>query len=580
MITHRFSLRRVAALGLSVGVMALGAQGAFAQSATGTAGAQPAQSTQPAQPALSAQSLALKSALEAKLGRNATAIQAYAQRGFKPIWLTEDGGVNDHARVLVQVLSKAGDHALPVAKYQGSLLSGRLAAGSPQLEADLTAAYLSYAQDVGSGLLEPRSVDRELYFEREPRDPGLLITQAGQATDMAAFLDSLPPQDPAYRRLVERFAAFRSLAAQDIWGAPVRKGRTLRPGDRNDRVAAARARLTAMGDLDPNVYDTQIQAATASDGTQVAANDVQTDVPVQTFDPTHFDEPMVQALQRFQERHGLNLDGVIGPATLKQLNISPRTRAEQIAVNLERMRWMNRDLGDRHILVNLAGFTMAVMENGREAFTSRVVVGKARKHRTPEFSETMTHMVINPTWNVPRSIATKEILPKLRANPNYLANRGMRLIGADASTVDWSTVTPGTFPGRIAQRPGRGNALGTVKFMFPNRHAIYLHDTPSKRLFKRDVRAYSHGCVRVEKPHEFAAYLLTGQEAAPMDYFQSVLRRGRERRVDLQDPLQVHLTYRSAWIDEQGIEQFRGDIYGRDKKIANALTRGGVTILQ
>ena len=570
----------MAALGLSVGVMALGAQGAFAQSATGTAGAQPAQSTQPAQPALSAQSLALKSALEAKLGRNATAIQAYAQRGFKPIWLTEDGGVNDHARVLVQVLSKAGDHALPVAKYQGSLLSGRLAAGSPQLEADLTAAYLSYAQDVGSGLLEPRSVDRELYFEREPRDPGLLITQAGQATDMAAFLDSLPPQDPAYRRLVERFAAFRSLAAQDIWGAPVRKGRTLRPGDRNDRVAAARARLTAMGDLDPNVYDTQIQAATASDGTQVAANDVQTDVPVQTFDPTHFDEPMVQALQRFQERHGLNLDGVIGPATLKQLNISPRTRAEQIAVNLERMRWMNRDLGDRHILVNLAGFTMAVMENGREAFTSRVVVGKARKHRTPEFSETMTHMVINPTWNVPRSIATKEILPKLRANPNYLANRGMRLIGADASTVDWSTVTPGTFPGRIAQRPGRGNALGTVKFMFPNRHAIYLHDTPSKRLFKRDVRAYSHGCVRVEKPHEFAAYLLTGQEAAPMDYFQSVLRRGRERRVDLQDPLQVHLTYRSAWIDEQGIEQFRGDIYGRDKKIANALTRGGVTILQ
>ena len=564
MITHQFSVRRVAAFGLSVGLLATSVVGANAQSAQDTSASGTATAAQPAvQPALSAEALAIKTALERKLGSGSTAILGYAQRGFKPVWLDESGAPNQAARTLVQVLSNADDHALPVAKYQGASLAGRLSSGSPQLEADLTAAYLAYAQDVSSGLLEPRDVDRELYLDRPVRDPGLLISNAAKASNMAAFLDSLPPQDPAYRRLVERYAAFRTMAAQDIWGAPVSKGRTLRPGNKNARVAAARARLTAMGDLDPNVYDTLGQTGTATDGTQVAANDVQTDVPVRAFEPDHFDEPMVQALQRFQLRHGLNLDGVIGPATLKQLNISPRTRAEQIAVNLERMRWMNRDLGRRHILVNLAGFTMAVINEGREEFTSRVVVGKARKHRTPEFSETMTHMVVNPSWYVPTSIAQKEILPKLENDPNYLANRGMRMVN-----------------GRIIQRPGRGNALGTVKFMFPNRHAIYLHDTPSKRLFKRDVRAYSHGCVRVEKPHEFAEYLLSGQEAAPMDYFKSILRRGRERRVDLLDPLPVHLTYRSAWIDEQGIEQFRGDIYGRDRKIAQALTRAGVTILQ
>ena len=293
------------------------------------------------------------------------------------------------------------------------------------------------------------------------------------------------------------------------------------------------------------------------------AADVTTDVPVLTFEPTLFDNHMVTALQSFQARHGLNLDGVIGPATLKQINVSPSTRAEQIAVNLERMRWKNRNLGDRYILVNLAGFTMDVMVNGKSDFSQRVVVGKARKHRTPEFSDEMTHMIINPSWYVPTSIARDEILPKLEKDPNYMANRNMRMVN-----------------GRIIQAPGRRNALGTVKFMFPNRFAIYLHDTPSKKLFQRDVRAYSHGCVRVERPHDFAEYLLTGQYEDPRGYFNSVLNRGRERRVNLDRPLPVHLTYRSAWIDENGVEQFRGDIYGRDSKIAAALKNAGVSILR
>ncbi|MEO1491211.1 MAG: L,D-transpeptidase family protein [Pseudomonadota bacterium] len=533
-------------------------------SATGTQ-ATPGTPVVAAPAPLSAEASALKTALEQRFGRDSTATAAYAARGFSPIWLDDAGAPSEAARVLISVLEKAGDHALPSAKYRGATLKSRLesATPGPAFEIDLTAAFVDYAQDLSSGLLKPRQIDRELHIYPERPDAGVLIRAASSSNNIADYLDSLIPADPLYRRLMERYATFRSIAGSDIWGAPVRAGRTLRPGERNSRVAEARARLTAMGDLDPNVYDQQATAS-VSDGTQIATNDITTDVPVRPFDETHFDEPMVAALQSFQARHGLNLDGVIGPATLKQLNVSPRTRANQIAVTLERLRWMNKDLGDRHVLVNLAGFEMAVMHNGRPEFESRVVIGKARKHRTPEFSDLMTHMVINPSWYVPKSIAVEEIMPKVRADPDYLARKNMRLLG----------------PNRIVQGPGRGNALGTVKFMFPNQWAIYLHDTPSKRLFKRDVRAFSHGCVRVERPHEFAEHLLTAQQDDPGGYFRRILNRGRERRVDLDEPLPVHLTYRTAWIDENGVEQFRGDIYGRDRKIAEALTAAGVTVLQ
>ena len=563
MITQSFFVRRAAALGLVMGAVVATTPQVFAQSTTTQPQPTTPAAAQPAVPVLSAEALALQSALQARLGRDSTALTAYAARGYKPIWLNADGTTKPEAKLLTDVLSRAADHALPAAKYKGAELAARLTQSGPALEADLTAAFLDYANDVKAGLLTPRRIDRELHIYPERPDHGFLIEQAGRATDMASFLDRLPPNDPLYRRLVERYAAFRSIAGQDIWGASVAKGRTMRPGNRNSRIAAARARLTAMGDLDPNVYDEQLAGA-QTDGTQIAAADVTTDVPRLAFDPNLFDEPMVAALRRFQDRHGLNLDGVIGPATLRQLNTSPRTRAEQIAVNLERLRWMNKDLGERHILVNLASFTFDVMRNGKSEFHSRAVVGKAKEHRTPEFSDEMTHMVINPSWYIPTSIKEKEILPRLAKDPNYLAKRNMVMQSN----------------GRIVQRPGRGNALGTVKFMFPNKFAIYLHDTPSKRLFKRDIRAFSHGCVRVERPHDFAEYLRTGQVDNPRGYFNKILKTRRERQVNLDNPIPVHLTYRSAWIDENGVEQFRGDIYGRDRKISRALKSAGVSILQ
>lgn len=563
MITGDFTVRLAVALGVAFAINGAVTYQSEAQEAGQIAATTPA-------PTLSADAAAMKSALDQRFGSDSLAVQAYAAQGYAPIWTTAEGGLSERGKVLLDVLADAADHALPVAKYQSAALSARAATAASDLagyEADLSRAFLTYAKDISTGLLDPRRVDRELHIDREATDPRELIAGAAKAANMAAFLDALAPSDPVYRRLVERYAAFRTMASSDIWGSPVAKGRTMRPGERSNRIAQTRARLTAMGDLDPNVYenvyDTPSTTAKAADGTQLAAADFKTDAPVLAYEPTLFDDHMVTALQSFQARHGLNLDGVIGPATLAQINVSPATRAEQIAVNLERMRWMNRDLGNRHILVNLAGFTMDVMVNGKSDFSQRVVVGKARKHRTPEFSDEMTHMVINPSWYVPMSIAREEILPKLENDPDYMVNRNMRMVN-----------------GRIIQAPGRGNALGTVKFMFPNRFAIYLHDTPSKRLFQRDVRAYSHGCVRVERPHDFAEYLLTGQQADPRGYFNAILNRGRERRVNLDNPLPVHLTYRSAWIDANGVEQFRGDIYRRDSKIAAALKAGGVSILR
>ena len=570
MITQFQFVRRGAALSAVLALMAFGPDALAQTAAEGSA-------TTPSDAAvapLSSEAMALRDDVARRLGRKSEAYAAYEANGFKAIWTDASGKPNAKANALVAALTKAGDHALPMARYDAAGLQALMTSGGLALEAALTKAYLAYARDLKSGVLEPRKVDRELYVYPERPDPIALVADASKSADFAGYLKSLAPQHPNYAPLVANYVRFRDATGSDAWGKPIRKGRTLRPGQRNNRVAQARARLIALGDLDPSVYTSDAQAA---DGDKVAANDVTTDVPTATIDDTLFDPLMVEAVKRFQARHGLNTDGVIGPATLRQLNISPATRAAQIAVNLERLRWLNRDLGARHILVNLAGFTMAVMENGKPAFTSRVVVGKARKHRTPEFSEMMSHMVVNPSWHVPKSIATKEILPILKRDPSYLSRKGMRVVGGRVPE-DWSTVPAGTFPGRIVQRPGRGNALGTVKFMFPNRHAIYLHDTPSKRLFNRDVRAYSHGCVRVERPKEFATYLLTGQVDDPLGYFNSLRKRGRERRVNLDRPLPVHLTYRTAWIDENGAFQFRGDVYGRDKRVAKALKRAGVTI--
>lgn len=565
-------------------VLAIGFGGAesFAQSQAGASGTETAaiEATQVQSP--------LGVAIVDKLSRKKASdpVRAfYEARGGAPLWITEAGRGTAAAEALLAALWTVDSHGLPVARYRPDELTASLNEGTADLtalaarELDFTATYLRYGRDIASGVLQPRKVDRELYVYPERPDPAGLLTAMAGAENPGQMLAGLAPQDPKYGRLRELLVTYRAIVKQGGWGAVVAKGKTMRPGDRAARVETLRARLAALGDLDIAGAAADGNASLAAE-TELASVNVVSDVPQASVraDPRMFDAELVRAVERFQARHGLFQDGLVGPATRSAINTSAEKRLQQIVVGLERLRWLNKDLGERHILVNIAGFEMALMERDEPIFTSRVVVG-TRKHQTPEFSDQMEHMVVNPTWNVPKSIAVDVILPKLQEDPSYLARNNMNLLGADASQIDWSTVTPATFPGRVTQSPGGGNALGKVKFMFPNDHAIYLHDSPAKNLFTRETRAYSRGCVRVQQPFDFAEKLLAPQEADPANAFSKWVQRGSERYVKLAEPVPVHLTYRTAWIDDAGVTQFRSDVYGRDRKVARALEAAGVNIL-
>ena len=425
-------------------------------------------------------------------------------------------------------------------------------------------------------MLTPRKVDRELHVKPPRPDRAALLARIAASAEPRLVIADLAPADPGYDALRARLGAFRRLAAAGGWAEATPKVRVLRPGDRGPAVAALRARLIELGDAP---QPAPLRMAAAGDADPAAAASA---AAAATFDPG-----LEEAVKRFQRRHGLNADGVPGRRTFAAMRADADWRLRQIAVNLERMRWMNRDLGERRIIVNQADYTMQVFFGDQVVQQMRVVIGKARKHRTPEFSDTMTHMVVSPSWNVPKSIATKEILPELRANPAYLQEKNMTLIPtggepvpADPFLEDWERFSEGYFPFRIKQAPGAGNALGRVKFMFPNNFAIYLHDTPSRHLFAKDGRAFSHGCVRVEKPLDLAHLLLSGQSSDPEGLFSRLERKGEETWVKIREPLEVHLTYRTVWVDaETGEDHFRADVYGRDRKVWKALEAAGVSAM-
>jgi murein L,D-transpeptidase YcbB/YkuD len=288
-----------------------------------------------------------------------------------------------------------------------------------------------------------------------------------------------------------------------------------------------------------------------------------------------YDNALVEAVKRFQGRQGLDVDGVIGSTTIVGMNVSVHERVNSIILAMERLRWMSEDLGQQYLIVNIAGFELRRINAGKVEERMAVVVGKPY-HRTPVFSDRIRFLEFNPYWNVPPDIAVKEELPALRRNPAGLSAQGFEVVRgnqvSDPSSVDWSSVGPGHFPYQLRQRPGPNNALGRVKFMFPNPHNVYLHDSPAQSLFGRSVRAFSHGCIRLSRPLELAEQVLRvgGVQGWTKDRIDNVVASSKTTVVNLREPLPVHITYLTAWA-EDGVENFRQDIYGHDAKLLAAL---------
>lgn len=489
--------------------------------------------------------------LDERLHARETIRRAYASTGYRPLWVSEDG-LSAAGEQLLEWLAnepykhglKSEDyHLIPLMALDHSDRSGDLV----DFELALSDAFLLVGSHLLAGRLNPESIDSEWTANRRHRDLAPLLERAGTSLDPGAVLAELLPDDERYDALVARLAELRGLRDRGGW-RPIAAGPTLRDGDRGGRVSDLVMRLNQSGDLDD------------------AAGDV-------------FNAGVTLAVQRFQTRHGLNPDGVVGAATLSALNVPIQHRIDQIIVNLERWRWLPEDLGDSHIIVNIADFRLDFVRDGKTILDMRVVVGTPFR-RTPVFSENVSYLVLNPSWEVPTQIAVQDKLPLIKANPGYLAEQGYTLLQGwgdqqrmiDPATVDWSRVTQRNFGYRLRQSPGPYNALGRVKFMFPNKYAVYLHDTPQRELFAESTRAFSSGCIRVEKPIELTELLLRDDPAWTPHAIASALETGREQAIRLPRRIPVHLLYWTVWFDPDDERlHFRRDIYDRDAAVLREL---------
>jgi murein L,D-transpeptidase YcbB/YkuD len=477
--------------------------------------------------------------------------EVYERRGFAPAW-------NDPARArdLLALVEASHEHGLDPADYHLAVV--RAAGGGVPMDAAarellLTDALVRLAYHLHFGKVNPRELDPDWNFRRALRgaEPALALERALAAPALAPEVLAYAPRLTPYQLLMDALARYRALAAAGGWRA-VPPGPTLKAGMRDPRVTALRARLAAGGDL----------AEAASP------------------EPDLLDPALEAAVMRFQQRHGLEADGAVGRQTLAELNVPAAARVDQIRVNLERARWVAQDLTGDFLLVDIAGFHAALHLQGLPVWSSRVVVGRPYR-KTPAFRAEMQYLVLNPTWTVPPTILKQDVLPKLEKDPAYLERQGMSVVDnqgrpVDAEGMDWKRYARGGFPYQIVQRPGEKNPVGRIKFMFPNPHFVYLHDTPEPKLFERAERAYSSGCIRVEAPVELAVLLLDDRERWGPDAVRAAIATGETRTVPVRRRVPVMLLYWTAEVRD-GVVHFRRDVYGRDDAVLKGL-RGPVRL--
>lgn len=480
-------------------------------------------------------------------------VDFYRLNGFRSVWVSKQG-LGERGRSVLRLLRAAAEDGLSpedylppsLALFDDDLIlidndSVRLA----RLDLELSARALRYARHVSGGRLVPNRLTKYHDITPEAVDLSAAMKAFLRTPSPADYLRSLAPQHPAYAAFKTALAQLREFAAEP--GVEMmRAGKRVAPGQDDPRIAVVRRHLAFLGYGETEALPGE--ETTLDDGLSARLTEFQTDARVK---PT----------------------GMLDTATVGALNLrTGRPAIARLTYNMERLRWLPKQLGERHVFVNQAAYTLKVVDDGREVWRTNVIVGKSNT-QTVAFSDKMETIVFNPSWGVPPSIMKNEMLPRLRRDPGYLDRIGYRVLTPNGKivrsrSVSWWKYPSGKVPYLIQQPPGDDNALGEVKFLFPNTHSIYMHDTPHRDLFEKEVRALSHGCVRVENPRLFAEILL-GRQAADI---AALIDNGVSQQTPVTQDISVHLAYFTAWPEANGRVVFYDDIYGRDERMQRAFT--------
>ena len=474
----------------------------------------------------------------------------YRHRAYAPAWANpKDVGV------LARAVANVETHGLRAGDFHPDVLgvsAGGAAASLSAADRDIVQsdALFRLLYQLHFGKVSPQRLDKNWNLKGPKRTGrGLeLVSAALKSGELQRLIEHVSPQSPNYERLQDALRKYRAFSNAGGW-QKIPDGAMLKPGASDPRIPTIRTRLSITGEY--------AGAADPNNGI--------------------FDPPLEEAVKRFQAKHGLDADGVVGPATLEAMNVSAKARVDQIRVNLERARWIVGSLKDQLdlVAVNTAGFYLITRLDGEFVWWTDVITGTPY-HKTPMFTDTMKYVEFNPTWTIPPGILRKEILPNLTADPTYLASKGYDLIGSDgrkvdATAIDWAAQKGRGFPYSVVQPPGPKNALGRVKFMFPNKHNVYLHDTPGRQLFSKTGRAFSHGCVRVNDPLKLAEVLLGNRNGMTRQQIDQIVASGKLTRVNLKKPIKIAILYWTVDPLWSGGTRFYQDVYKRDGKILSAL---------
>jgi len=485
----------------------------------------------------------------------------YLHREVKPVWVTKDG-LNNKAEIFINAIVQADHEGLDSEIYhQEDILnllthiklgiakdtdeSEKLA----ELDLLLNDAFFSFGSHLSEGIVDPYSNNFNWYIKKPRKNLTKIFQTMLYDDDLKGFVDALQPHHSGYLRLKTALLKYMNIKKSGCWHE-VPAGGTMRKGDHGTGISALRSRLIISGDLTDSSNNNQ----------------------------TYFDDVLEEGVRRFQARHGLEVDGVVGSKTLAALNVPVEERIRQIRLNMERWRWLPQELGERHIMVNTADFKLNVIENEQTTQSNRAIVGKMGRP-TPILSRKIRYLELNPYWNIPHNIALNDIIPSIKKDPGYLADNNIRIFEnweedareLNPESIDWNKITRKNFVYRFRQDPANSNALGRVKFIFPNKYSIYLHDTPARNLFNMTKRTFSSGCIRIEKPMKLAVYLLKDNPKWNFEKLILAVNSKKNKAILLSHPINIHILYWTAWVDKDGIVNFRDDIYGRDSQLNIAL---------